>query len=174
MVEGHTDETTAAILDSQSVKTTGKGEDRGYDAGKHIKGRKRFLVVDTLGFILCSLVVGANWSESAGGCESIHMAKEQFPTLQKIWADSGYRGSLVEYAAQWCTIDLEIVRPKQDQQGFVAQRKRWIVERIYSWLNWWRRLSKDYETTIKSSESMITVASIRMLLKRIHKAIHVI
>jgi putative transposase len=156
-LEGHADEPTAAILDSQSVKTTGKGEERGYDAGKKIKGRKRFLVVDTLGFILGIMVVSAGWSESTGGSELLEEINTNSPSITKIWADSGYQGKLVDYATTWYHFILEIVRPNPDQRGFMVQKKRWIVERTLSWFTWWRRLSKDYETTTTSSEGMIRI-----------------
>ena len=173
-LEGHADAPTAAILDSQSIKTTGKGEERGYDAGKKIKGRKRFLVVDTLGFVVSIMVVSAGWSESAGGSEILEEINTKYPSITKIWADSGYQGTLVEYAATWYHFVLEIVRPNPDQRGFQVQKKRWIVERTLSWLTWWRRLSKDYETTTTSSEGMIKLALIRMMLKRMHTTIETI
>jgi len=168
------EEPTAAILDSQSVKTVGKGEERGFDGGKRIKGRKRFLIVDTLGLLLCIMVMRASRSEPAGGVEILDDLNQRFPTIQKVWADSAYGGELVDYVRRWCRFDLEIVRPSPDQRGFQVQPKRWIVERSISWLNWWRRLSKDYEKTLESSESMIKIAAIRMMLKRISQAIDVI
>jgi len=150
------------------------GEERGYDAGKKIKGRKRFIVTDTFGLMLCVMVVGAHWSESAGGCEILDDVNQTVPSLKKIWADSGYQGKLVDYVALWCHFVLDIVRPDPDQHGFKVQKKRWIVERTFSWLTWWRRLSKDYETTTTSSEGMIKLAVIRMTLRRIHTALEII
>jgi len=173
-LEDRTEEPTAAILDSQSVKTTGKGEERGFDSGKRIKGRKRFLIVDTIGLVLCIMVMRASRSEPAGGVEILDDLQQRFPTIRKVWADSAYGGELVEYVRQWCRFVLEIVRPSPDQKGFQVHPKRWIVERSISWLNWWRRLSKDYETTVESSESMIKIAAIRMMLKRISQALNVI
>ena len=173
-LEGHDDAPTAGILDSQSVKTTGKGEERGFDAGKRVKGRKRFLVVDTLGLILSVMVMRASLSEPAGGVEILDHINQRFPTIRKIWADSAYGGELVSYVQQWCRFVLEIVRALPNQRGFQVQPKRWIVERSLSWFNWWRRLSKDYEKTVESSESMIKISAIRLMLKRISLALDVI
>lgn len=173
-IENHAEEPTAAILDSQSVKTTGKGEERGFDNGKRIKGRKRVIVVDTLGFILCIMVLGAHWSESRVGSDILDEVQKKFPSLRKVWADSAYQGKLVEYVAKWYNFVLEIVRRDPQQCGFQVQKHRWVVERTCSWLTWWRRLSKDYETTTNSSEGMIKLAAIRTMLKRIKRAIEII
>lgn len=173
-IANHSEEPTAAILDSQSVKTTGKGEERGFDNGKKVKGRKRVLVVDTLGCILSVMVLGAHRSESRVGSDILDEVHTKFPSLKKVWADSAYQGTLVDYVAQWYHFVLEIVRPNPHQCGFQVHKHRWIVERTFSWLTWWRRLSKDYETTTQSSEGMIKLAAIRMMLKRIKHAIEVI
>ena len=165
--EGRDTEPSAAVLDSQSVKTTGKGEERGYDRGKQVKGRKRHIVVDTLGLLLLVLVTSASVQDRDGGVELCDEAHQKLPRLKKLWADSAYRGELVDYVAHWCRFVLEIVKKPADQRGFQVQPKRWIVERTLSWFNLFRRLSKDYERTIISSEAMIKIASIRMMLRRL-------
>jgi putative transposase len=100
--EGRDEQPSAAVLDSQSIKTTGKGEERGYDSGKQGKGRKRHIVVDTLGLLLLLLVTSASIQDRDGGVELCDEAHQKLPRLKKIWADSAYRGELVEYVAQWC------------------------------------------------------------------------
>ena len=173
-VENHPDDPSAAMLDSQSVKIVASGEEQGFDGGKLVKGRKRFLVVDTLGLLLVVLVVRASRSDSSGGSDILEEVQQKFPSIKKVWADSAFGGRLVDYAQQWYRFVLEIVRPAPDQQGFQVHPKRWIVERTLSWLNWSRRLSKEYEKTVESSEAMITISMIRLMLKRIETALSVI
>jgi transposase len=131
-------------------------------------------VVDTLGLLLCVMVMAASVSEPAGGVEILDEVQKRCPTIRKIWADRGYSGALVAYVQRWCRFVLDIVKPDPHQRGFHVQRKRWVVERLFGWLVGWRRLSKDYETTIDSSESMIKITMIRLMLKRIKPTIHVL
>jgi putative transposase len=171
---GKRPEPSAAVMDSQSVKTTGHGEARGYDAGKQVKGRKRHIVVDTLGLLLLVMVTPASMQDRDGGVQLCDEVQQQFVRIKKLWADSSYRGELVEYVQLWCRFVLEIVKRPADQRGFQVQPKRWIVERTLSWLNPFRRLSKDYETTSESSESMVKIAHIHVLLRRVLPALYLL
>jgi putative transposase len=174
VIAGKQSEPSAAVMDSQSVKTTGHSEARGYDAGKQVKGRKRHIVVDTLGLLLLVMVTSASIQDRDGGVELCDEVQQQFVRIKKIWADSSYRGELVEYVQLWCRFVLEIVKRPAEQRGFQVQPKRSLVERTLSWLNPFRRLSKDYENTTESSESMIKIAHIHVLLRRVLPALYLL
>jgi transposase len=163
---------TAALIDSQSVKTTACGEARGYDVGKQVKGRKRHIAVDTLGCRLLVLVTRASLQDRDGGFDLCTDMQQMFGRIAKVWADQAYAGDLVEYVRRWCRFVLDIVKRPAQQRGFQVQPKRWIVERTLGWLTPFRRLSKDYETTTVSSESMIKIAHIRVLLRRLVPALY--
>ena len=159
---------SAGIIDSQSVKISDCGGLSGYDGNKKIKGRKRHILVDTLGNLLDVVVSAANFNDRDGAKAVLNKVERQIAMrLLKVWADKGYQGDLdIWFHEQW-QIELEIVAGDKDQKGFAVQPRRWVVERTFSWLGKYRRLSKDYEHDVHSSEGFIYLASIRTLLNRI-------
>ena len=166
---------SAAILDTQSVKTVEGGAARGYDAGKKVTGRKRHLIVDTLGLLLMVLVTAASVQDRDGAqlvlrplFERIKKSKySRWCRLKLIWADGAYRGELIDWIKCSLGWTLEIVEKLGDHVGFQVLPKRWIVERTFAWLNRQRRLSKDYERLPATSEAFIYVAMIRLMLNRL-------
>jgi putative transposase len=163
---------TAAIMDSQSVKTVEESaHPSGYDAHKNVKGRKRHLLVDTLGLPLSVYVSSADVQDRVGAQRLLAGLKTLSPYSKKIWADGAYTG---ETLAGWCEEqgewELEIVKRSNssaDTEGFTVLPRRWIVERTLGWLMRSRRLSKDYERLVQTSESFIEVAMIRLILRRL-------
>lgn len=163
---------SAAILDSQSVKTSEGGEARGVDVHKQTPGRKRHIVVDTLGLLLLVVVHSASLQDAAGGKLVLQRLFEQIKRnvhnrwcrLKLIWANGGYE-HLREFVRHEFGWTLEIVRRPKDQKGFQVLPRRWVVERTFGWLGRYRRLARDYEHTVASSEAMVYLASIRRMLK---------
>jgi putative transposase len=161
---------TAAIIDSQSVKSANHPGSRGYDAGKRILGRKRHLLVDTLGLILLARVHPADIQDRDGARMLLTHLEEQFGWIKLIWADGGYAGALKDWVrglARHRPIDLQIVKRSDDVKGFKVLRKRWIVERTFGWFTQSRRLNKDYETSTESAEAFIYIAMTRIMIRRI-------
>jgi putative transposase len=161
---------TAAVLDSQSVKTADQGGERGYDAGKQVNGRKRHVLVDTLGLLLGVVVTGAQVTDTDGAVELLADRFMDFFRLAVIWADSIYRGRFVQWVKSlrpFGRLHLEIVSGLAGQKGFQVQPKRWIVERTFGWLFKFRRLRVDYEKNTRHSEAMIQLAMISIMLKRL-------
>lgn len=165
---------SAASLDSQSVKSAEGGEAIGYDAGKQVHGRKRHLLVDTLGLVLLVVVTSASVQDRDGAKLLLAQLFQQLCTrpspwwrLTKIWADAAYRGELLQWVLYQCGWLLEIVAKAAGQSGFQVLPKRWIVERTFAWLSRNRRLARDYERLTASSEAFIYIAAIRLMTRRL-------
>jgi len=169
---GRNPQPSAAVMDSQSVKTSEGGEQRGVDVHKQTPGRKRHIVVDTLGLLLIVIVHSASIQDGAGGqlaCQRLfdrikRSLYNRWCRLKLIWADGAY-AHIVDTIRKRYGWTLEIVKRSDDVKGFQVLPRRWVVERTFGWLGRYRRLSRDFEHTVLSSESMVYVASIRRMLR---------
>lgn len=158
---------SAAVIDSQTVKTTEAGGPRGYDAGKKINGRKRHILVDTMGLLLAVVVHAASVQDRDGAKLVMMRIAGRFPRLERIWADGAYAGALIEWVRSFGKWILDIVKRPEDQRGFVVLPRRWVVERTFAWLGRCRRLSKDYERLIETSETMVIISTVHLMLRRL-------
>lgn len=161
-----------AIIDSQSVKSgPGIYEEVGFDGGKLIKGRKRFLTVDTLGLVLRVFVTAASVGEREGGKQVLKRVKrmgEGASRLTTIWVDGGFDGALfMMWVMDFCRWIVQVVLRPEQTKGFVLLKKRWVVERTFGWLMGCRRLVRDYELLPETSETFIYLAMIRIMLRRL-------
>ncbi len=161
---------TAAVIDSQSVRTAEGGESRGFDGGKKITGRKRHIAVHTLGMLLVVVVHSAGFQDYEGGHFVLHRIRETYRRLRVVFGDSAYgKCGLPAWAKETCKVILQTVLRPVEAKGFVVLPKRWIVERTFAWLSRHRRLSKDYERLTENSEAAIYIAMIDLMSKRLAK-----
>jgi transposase len=170
--QGRKPDPSEAIIDSQSVKTAAMlNQSVGYDAGKKIKGRKRFITVDTLGLVLSVFVTAASQTERDGGKVVLQRLKEKgtrIARLHTIWVDGGFTGdTFMMWVMDICHWVVQVVLRPLEHKGFVLLPKRWVVERTFGWLSWCRRLNRDHEGLPANSETWIYIAMIRIMVRRL-------
>ena len=168
IAEGRNPQRSAGLIDSQTVKgadTVGR-ESRGYDAGKKINGRKRFIVTDTLGLLLTVVVLSASVQDRDGAKPAL-LATYLGTSVRFVFADGGFAGRLLDWAQTLRRATLHIVRKPAVQRGFAVIPRRWAVERTFAWLTAHRRLARDYERDPAISEAMIRWAAINTITRRI-------
>ena len=185
--QGRDEEPSAAVIDSQSIKTSAvRGKAKGFDMGKEIWGRKRHALVDTQGNLMEIKVTGAEVSDPAGGITLLERLRGRFPKLQLLWGDSRYGGKLREWAKEHFGWEVQTVRKlgtpshastiepepktKDAKAGFVLQPRRWVVERTFAWITRWRRLARDHEGLPESSEAFIKISASRLMLSHLAPA----
>jgi putative transposase len=182
--EGRDEEPSAAVIDSQSIKTSAvRGSEKGIDMGKKIWGRKRHALVDTQGNLMEVKVTAASASDLAGAKEMLEPLFNLFPRMQLVWGDSHYRGTLVSWVKEQLGWDVEVVQslgtvpdavteqtsPKEkgSKGEFKVLPRRWVVERSFAWITRWRRLARDHEGLPKSSEAFIKLSASRRMISHL-------
>jgi transposase len=173
-LEGREASPSAGVIDSQSVKTTESGGVCGFDAGKKVNGRKRHIVVDTIGLMFGLVVHAADIQDRDGAPAVLKSIRHACPWLRHVFADGGYAGPKLRGAldkmGDWT---LEIVKRSDMAKGFEILPRRWVVERTFAWLGRCRRLAKDWEKSIASSEAWINIAHIRLTTRRLARYCYV-
>lgn len=184
--QGRNEEPSAAVIDSQSIKTSAVGgPEKGFDMGKQIWGRKRHALVDTEGNLMEVKVTGADASDLAGGKRLVEPLHGRFPRLQLIWGDSHYGGQFLEWVKEqfgWnvqtvqglgTALDATTMEPKTkpSTRGFHVQPRRWVIERTFGWITRWRRLARDHEGLPQTSEAFIKISASRRMLSHLALAV---
>jgi putative transposase len=158
---------SANTIDSQSIKIAPFiSDDKGVDGNKKINGRKRHIITDTLGLIIGMVVTAANLHDGIVGCTFFEKTISKFKNVKCVFADHSYKGSFTELVTK-LGLKIEIAAKPEGSKGFIPVKIRWVAERTFGWMNFFRRLSKDYERTVQSSESMIYLAQIQILINRL-------
>lgn len=161
---GRDPEPSAIIIDAQSVKSDPWAENTGYDAGKKIKGVKRHIVVDVLGLVIGIVVHAANIQDRDGAKMLVLRIKDRLPRVKLVWADGGYRGELVQWFKDEADWTMEIVK-RDDSSTFKVLPKRWIVERTFGWLMFWRIMNRHHERKHDTAENIVRIVMIRNMLR---------
>ncbi len=165
--DGREEAPTAAVVDSSSVKGTPVPGERGFDGAKKVDGIKRHILVDTAGRLLAVHATAANIQDRAAFAD-LH-ALDPCTTIRRVWADKGYTGQVPAQAAATAGVELEIVSGPKPIGAFVAQPRRWVVERTNGWINRHRRLVRQYEATLTAHEAFVMLSQIRLLLRRLDR-----
>jgi putative transposase len=171
VASGKNPKPTGGIIDSQSAKTIRQGGECGFDGHKMINGRKRFLLTDTLGLVLKAKVLKADTHEGKGGIQLLKEAIPDFPTLLKLWVDQGFKGSFIDWVADHLQLLVEVTQGigKPGDPDFTVAPRRWVIERTFSWLTGFRRLTRDFERFAHTTEAIIYACMSRLMLARLAK-----